>query len=68
MVRRYPTSRQRPAAMMIMAEAYASMGDSERARELFGQVLRRYPQSPAARQATARVQELGRGSPPREER
>jgi TolA-binding protein len=61
MARRYPSSGQRPAALMEMAESYASLGDMERARELFGQVMRQYPQSPAARRATSRVQELGRG-------
>lgn len=68
MARRYPSSGLRPAAMLEMAESYASLGDLERARQLFGQVLRRYPRSSAARRATVRVQELGRGARPREER
>lgn len=68
MARRYPSSGRRAEALMEMAEAYAALGDLDRARELFGQVLRGYPRSGAARRATARVQELGRGGHPREER
>lgn len=68
MTRRYPSSARRPEAMLVMAEAYAALGDGERARDLYGQIMRRYPRSRAARLATARVQELGRGGRPREER
>jgi TolA-binding protein len=45
-----------------MAESYAAIGDRQRARQLFGQVLRRFPRSRAASRATARVQELSRGA------
>jgi TolA-binding protein len=68
MVRRYPSSAQAAEALLEVAESYASLGDLERARDIFGQVMRRYPSSNAARRATARVQELGRGGHPREDR
>lgn len=68
MGRRYPSSARRSTALLEMAESYVALGDVDRARELFGHVMRRFPRSRAASRATARVQELGRGGRAREER
>jgi len=61
MMQRYPSGNGRPEALLLMAGSYAAMGDRDRARELYGQVIRQFPRSQAASRATARVQELARG-------
>lgn len=66
MARRYPSSDRAADGLLLTAESYAAIGDQERAREIFGQVMRRFPRSSAASRATARVQELSRGSSARE--
>jgi TolA-binding protein len=67
LARRYPNSGRRLDALLEMAEAFVSLGDTDRARDIYRQIIRRYPRSRAASRATARVQELGRGQRAREE-
>jgi TolA-binding protein len=67
LARRYPGNGRGSDVLSEMAEDYAALGDTERAREIYGEIMRRYPRSRAASRATARVQELGRGTRAREE-